>query len=230
MSTPEFGSVAFARWREAAHDEWQAYTRHLFVEQLADGSLPRTAFIHYLTQDYVFLIHFSRAWAMAVVKAADVREMKLAASVVDGLINHELPLHIEECGKEGIPETELYGAEEEIENLAYTRYVLDAGLAGDFLDMLAALAPCVLGYGEIGLRLKQIANQGTPYQRWIDTYAGDEYQQICHSVGKLLDAAVSARLGSEFINNPRWQLLTQRFRTATRLEVGFWDMGLRGAV
>jgi thiaminase/transcriptional activator TenA len=228
MSAPDFGSVVFAHWREAADDQWQAYTRHSFVEQLAKGSLPPTAFIRYLIQDYVFLIHFARAWGMAVVKAGNVEEMKLAASVVDGLINHELQLHVEECGKEGIAESELYRAEEEIENLAYTRYVLDAGLAGDFLDLLAALAPCVLGYGEIGPRLKQSAVSNNPFQGWIDTYAGNDYQAICRSVGKLLDAAVDARLGPNPSDNPRWQTLTERFRTATRLEVGFWDMGLRG--
>ena len=41
-------------------------------------------------------------------------------------------------------------AEEALGNLAYTRYVLEAGFSGDFLDLMAALAPCVLGYGEIG--------------------------------------------------------------------------------
>ena len=42
-----------------------------FVEQLGDGSLPRKSFLHYLVQDYVFLVHFSRAWALAVVKSGE---------------------------------------------------------------------------------------------------------------------------------------------------------------
>ena len=37
---------------------WLAYTRHAFVQGLGDGTLPHAAFLHYLKQDYVFLIHF----------------------------------------------------------------------------------------------------------------------------------------------------------------------------
>ena len=37
--------------------------------------------------------------------------------------------------------------------LAYTRYVLDAGMRGDLLALKVALAPCVIGYAEIATRL-----------------------------------------------------------------------------
>jgi thiaminase (transcriptional activator TenA) len=70
-----------------------------------------------------------------------------------------------------ISQAELEATPEAAENLAYTRYVLEAGYSGDFLDLMAALAPCVLGYGEIGARLAAEAGE-TPYRGWIDTYAG----------------------------------------------------------
>ena len=54
---------AFSRWRQAAPD-WDAYTSHAFVQGMCDGSLPRTAFLNYLVQDYLFLIHFARAWVL----------------------------------------------------------------------------------------------------------------------------------------------------------------------
>jgi thiaminase len=40
-----------------------------------------------------------------------------------------------------------------VEMLAYTRYVLDAGMRGDLLALKVALAPCVIGYAEIATRL-----------------------------------------------------------------------------
>ena len=83
---------------------------------------------------------------------------------------------------------------------------------------LAALAPCVLGYGEIGLRLAKLQGD-TPYSGWIETYAGAEYQQMCHETGTLLDAAVQRRLGKSPETAPRWRSLQHRFETATRLEV-----------
>lgn len=96
-----------------------------------------------------------------------------------------------------------------------TRYVLDAGLSGDFLDLLAALMPCVLGYGEIGSRLAAEAAPDTPYRDWIDTYAGPEYQAACHSAGELLDRAIAKRLGDAPQSSPRWATLGNRFATAT---------------
>jgi thiaminase/transcriptional activator TenA len=224
---PDYGR-AFALWRAGAEGPWRDYTRHDFVEGLKDGTLPEAAFLHYLTQDYVFLVHFSRAWALAAVKSETMEELKAASATVNALVNHEMQLHVETCAKAGISVQSLFSAREEAENLAYTRYVLEAGYSGDFLDLMAALAPCVLGYGEIGLRLKAEAGE-TPYAEWIETYAGDEYQEVCRDVGALIDAALIRRVGRNFEHSPRWERLCERFETATQLEVDFWAMGLRGA-
>lgn len=229
-AAPDFGSPVFAAWRAAAGEAWPAYTHHAFVEGLRDGTLPEKAFLHYLTQDYIFLFHFARAWALGVVKSETIEEARLAAAIVDGLMNTEMALHVEICGKAGIAEADLLAAEEAPENMAYTRYVTDAGLSGDFLDLIAALAPCVLGYGEIGARLARTATPDTRYRPWIDTYAGTDYQGLCASVGTLIETAAAARLGPDPQAAPRWPKVCARFRAATRLEVGFWSMGLRGHV
>lgn len=226
MTLPDYGKT-FALWRAGAGQTWLDYTRHAFVEGMRDGSLPRAAFLHYLIQDYVFLVHFSRAWSLAVVKAETINEMKVCAGTVDALVNHEMALHIKTCAAEGIKEETLFNSIEAVENLAYTRYVMDAGIQGDFLDMMAALAPCVMGYGEIGLRLKADMNEDTPYKEWINTYADAEYQDVCTNVGIMMDAAIDRRLG-DMSASPRALFLQERFTTATRLEVGFWQMGLNG--
>lgn len=222
--TTEYGAT-FPRLRDAAGTVWRGYTHHAFVEGLRDGTLPRKAFLGYLVQDYVFLIHFARAWALAVTKADALEEMRACASTVDALVNRELSLHVKTCAEEGLSEQDLYSAEEHPANLAYTRYVLDAGHSGNFLDLLAALAPCVMGYGEIGARLGPVAGKH-PYADWINTYAGDEYQEVCRDAGALLDGAVQRRLGDMPDTTPSWSRLCHRFTTATRLEVAFWDMGL----
>ncbi len=227
---PDYGKV-FALLRGQAQQNhgglWDAYARHDFVEGLRDGSLPRASYLHYLVQDYVFLVHFSRAWALAVVKSETLDEMKQTSATVNALVNLEMQHHVQICADYGIEEDALFNAVETPENLAYTRYVLDAGLSGDLADLLVALAPCVLGYGEIGLRLAQESVADNPYAEWINTYAGDAYQQVCKETGKLLDQALMRRIGPDFQGSPRWNRLSERFITATRLEVGFWDMGLK---
>ena len=221
-----YGTI-FGQWREGAGTAWADYVEHDFVRQLQDGSLPRANFIHYLIQDYVFLIHFSRAWALAVTKGETVEEMQLCAGTVNALIGDEIKLHIRICADAGIDEATLFNAREATANLAYTRYVLDAGHSGDMVDLLAALAPCVRGYGEIGLRLGQ-SDHASDYAAWINTYGGADYQEVCHAVGQLIDGACRRRLGDDAMASPRWEALQQRFDMATRLEAGFWQMGLDG--
>jgi thiaminase/transcriptional activator TenA len=195
---------------------------------MGDGTLPRAAFLYYLKQDYVFLIHFSRAWALAVTKADTVDEMRACTATLNALINEELKLHIELCGREGIDEATLFATQEAPQNLVYTRYVLDAGYSGDFLDMLAALAPCVLGYGEIGASLGASAISDI-YREWINAYSSSEYQDVCGEFGVLMDNAIHSRLGTTAEHSARMPALQKRFTMATSLEVGFWQMGIEGA-
>ena len=196
-----------------------------FPTRLGDGTLPRPAFLHYLRQDYVFLIHFSRAWALAVVKSETHTEMQTAVATVNALVSEEMQLHISICEAAGIPRDDLLATPERTENLAYTRFVLEAGYSGDLLDLLTALAPCVMGYGEIGTRLASQASSDT-YADWIATYAGDDYQTATRNVATLLEEALIRRLGPDYDTGPRWSRLCQTFQRATALEVNFWQMGL----
>jgi thiaminase/transcriptional activator TenA len=108
----EYGH-SFAAWRKATGTAWQDYVCHEFVTELGSGTLPKSAFLHYLVQDYLFLIHFSRAWALGVTKADDVAEMRACAATVNALVNDEISLHIRFCAEAGIDEATLFSATEE---------------------------------------------------------------------------------------------------------------------
>lgn len=228
-----YGSPLFEQLRSQASETWRVYVGHDFVNKLGDGSLPRQAFLHYLKQDYVFLIHFARSWALAVYKSDRIEEMRTCATTVHALIDEEMRLHIEICAAEGIDEAALAATVEESENLAYTRFVIDTGMKGDLLDLLVALSPCVFGYGEIGNRLAlqiQGSESDNQYRDWIETYAGVEYQTVCKNVGTLLENVASRFMGPDLLNSPRWPELLKIFETASRLEANFWSMGLRGTI
>ncbi len=214
----------FTRLRSTCADDWAAYVDHPFVEQLAAGTLPERCFRHYLIQDYLFLIHYSRAWALAVYKADNLADMRAAAGLLNGLLDHEMALHVSYCESWGIDLEQLERTPEARANMAYTRYVLERGLAGDALDLLVALAPCVLGYAEIGrARIAHPATrlEGNPYRAWLEMYADREMQQLAAAV-----AARMQRLAEQRMGEGRYASLVRTFTDATRLEVGFWDMGL----
>lgn len=222
----KYGEV-FYNLRESNLSNWLLYTKHEFVQKLANDSLHENFFLNYLKQDYLFLIQFSKAWSLAILKSDNLEEMKIAASTVNELINFEMGLHISLCKKYGISKFDLENTEEENENIAYTRYVLELGYSGDFLDLLSALAPCVLGYGEIGINLKDSNPKISMYRKWIETYSSSEYQNVCFNVGKLIDKSFQLRLGENYTNTYKWKKTNQIFKKATSLEVDFWNMALK---
>jgi len=77
-----------------------------------------------------------------------------------------MPLHVAYCAGWGLNEEQMAAAPEALETMAYTRFVLQRGLAGDLLDLQVALAPCLVGYGESGERLladPTTRRDGNPY-------------------------------------------------------------------
>ena len=209
----------FQRLRTGAGPLWTGFVGHPFVLGLRDGSLPQPAFRRYLTQDYLFLIQFARAYALVGFKATTVADLH-AASAGFAAILAELPLHVAYCAAWGLTEADMAAQPEALETVAYTRFVLDCGAQGDVLDLYAALAPCVLGYAAIGEALGPLRTHDNPYAAWIDTYAGSDYQQAAAAMVLTLD-----RLWAERGGENRLAALQRTFDTAVRLETEFWAMG-----
>src|SRR5216683_6272708 len=213
---------------QAAKTNWCAYTRHEFVLLLASGNLPESGFRRYLVQDYLFLIHFACAWGLAIYKSDTLSEMRRAQRLVAATLDVEIGLHIEYCRGWGLSEAAMAREPEALETIAYTRFVLDRGLAGDRLDLEVALAPCVVGYAEIAAeRMAHPATRhdGNPYREWLDMYAGAEYQSLAREAAAALDEQFERRGGEG-----RFTALAASFATATRLEADFWQMGLDGSL
>ncbi|MDB5617334.1 thiaminase II [Tardiphaga sp.] len=215
----------FERLKAAASSEWRVYTEHPFTNGLADGSLAEAAFRHYLAQDYLFLIEFARAYALAIYKAPRLAEMRAAAAGVSAILDVEMDLHVKLCAGWGLSPDDLERTEPAAETLAYTRYVLDTGMRGDLLGLKVALAPCVIGYAEIAKRLAghpKAAVATNAYRVWIEEYAGTAYQEVAAQARTQLD-----HLADRYATPARETELITIFKEATRLEADFWEMGWR---
>jgi thiaminase (transcriptional activator TenA) len=213
----------FTRLKAEASAEWRAYTEHPFTDGMADGSLPEAAFRYYLVQDYLFLIEFARAYALSVYKSPSLADMREGAAGLSAILDVEMDLHVKLCAGWGLSPADLERAPPAAEMLAYTRYVLDAGMRGDLLALKVALAPCVIGYAEIATRLAAQPNAcavTNPYRLWIGEYAGAQYQEVAAKARAHLD-----RLADLYATPARKTELTTIFREATRLEADFWEMG-----
>ncbi len=205
-----------------AAPHWQRYTQHNFLRQIGDGTLPTEQFEHYLKQDYIFLIHFARAFGLAAFKSRNVRELQQATHSLNGIINMELDLHIQYCHNRGIDQQTLEATAESTPNMAYTRYVMERGLAGDLTDLNVALAPCIVGYAVSAKWLETqpfLVTQNNPYADWIAMYSSDEYQAVAQGHRDTINSV-------PIPDDNRLQELSKTFEAATRLEIDFWQMGL----
>ncbi len=218
---PSLDQGLFGRLRRESGPEWTAYVQHKFVRQLGAGTLPLEDFKRFLVQDYLYLLQYARACAMAIVKADTLDDMRAAASTVSGLVLTELGLHLGYCREWGLDEPELEATPPTLETLAYGGFIMDRANAGDLLDLTVALAACLAGYAEVGLSLRHdpaTVREGNPYWSWIETYSGDIYTGLAEAGIKRLNA-LSQRRGGE----ARYPMLLRDFRTTVRLEAGFWS-------
>ncbi len=214
----------FDRLRATAASDWALYVEHDFVRQLQTGTLPEAAFRTYLVQDYLFLIQFARAYALAIYKGRNLTDMRVAQAGLSAILDVEMDLHVRLCGRWGLSAADLEAAPEHAATIAYTRFVLDCGASGDLLDLHVALAPCVIGYAEIATRIasqEDATLSDHPYREWIMEYSGEPYALVAAAARRHLDA-----LAARAMTEQRFAELAALFAKASRLEADFWQMAL----
>ena len=91
----------FEELKTRCDEEWSAYTGHDFVKELGAGTLPLESFKHYLAQDYLFLIHFGRAYALAAYKSETVADIRAASTTLARIVD-ETSMHLRYCEGWGI--------------------------------------------------------------------------------------------------------------------------------
>ncbi len=205
-------------WQGSA-DVFQAIVEHPFVTGLTDGSLPAEAFTFYVLQDALYLRGYARALAAVASRAPDTAQTAMFARHAANIVEVELGLHDSLMASLAIDPAELAATEEAPTTVGYVSYLLATITGGSYADGIAAVLPCYWIYWEVG---KHLLAKGSPeprYQRWIDTYSGDEFAAevrdviaVADAIGPGLSAAERDRVG-------------RIFRTTSRYEWMFWDMG-----
>lgn len=199
---------------------WHSFIHHPFVLALGDGSLPLESFKGYIVQDYLFLIHFSRAYALAAYKANNMADIESAIQTTTNIL-HETKLHVQYCASFGISLSEMKATPEHQACTAYTRFVLDLGNAQDRLALNASLAPCIMGYAAAARMLsarKETRREGNPYWEWIRNYDGEDSRRAAGRCAGLLEDEM-------LLQSPaRIEELVGIFLHAIKMEMGFWEM------
>ena len=200
---------------------YAAILRHPFIGGLTDGSLPRERFEFYAVQDALYLREFARALALAGARAPRDDWIVMLAEHAAGALRVERSLHEGFFREFGLTTEAVVATPLAPTNLAYTHYLLAVAYGAPFHEALAALLPCYWIYWQVG---KELARAGSPnplYARWIETYGSEEFGAIVEAVLAATNE-VAAPLREAERNAMR-----RHFRTTSRYEWMFWDMGYR---
>lgn len=200
---------------------YDAILAHPFLTGLADGSLDPGAFAFYIRQDARYLSAYARALAVVGSKAADSSDIEMFSTHSADAIAVERALHGTLLGRLGLDPAVVDDTEMAPTTLAYTSYLLATVHGGSFAEGVGAVLPCYWIYWEVG---KELVRRGSPdprYQLWVDTYGGEEFGLAVKEVLALTD-----RIGAQL--SPMEEGRVHRaFRTTSRYEWMFWDMGHR---
>ena len=199
---------------------WEAYLEHPFVKGIGDGSLDVEKFKHYMKQDYVYLIEYSRVFAIGASKARDLNTMTTFANLLHGTMNYEMDLHREYAARFGISKEELEATYPSATMTAYTSYMLNKAQIGGVENATAAVLACAWSYNYIGKKLAELpgAKEHELYGNWVSMYASDEFTKIADDCKILIDEMAKAKPEKELKEMEEIVVQTSYF------EYMFWEM------
>lgn len=207
-------------WTEIA-PTFAAILEHPFLTGLTDGTLDADAFAHYVAQDVHYLRDYARALAIVGAKAPTPADTATFSRHAAEVFDVELELHHTLLPELGLDAAALAQVAAGPTTVAYTSYLLATTYGGSFADGLAAVLPCYWIYAEVGAALAARGSADPRYQRWIDSYGGEEFAatvrqvlEVTDRVGPMLTPAEEAAARAHFVTTARYEWM-------------FFDAGLR---
>jgi thiaminase/transcriptional activator TenA len=200
---------------------YAAIVAHPFVTGLTDGTLDADVFAHYVAQDVHYLRDYARALALVGAKAPTLVDTAMFARHSAEVYDVELSLHGTLLPALGLDAAALEGTVVTPTTRAYTSYLIATAYGGSFVDGLAAVLPCYWIYARVGAALLERGSPDPRFQRWIDSYGGDEFAATVAGVLDLTD-----RVGAE-LNPADESAARAHFATTARYEWMFFDAAYR---
>lgn len=189
----------------------EACLAHPFVTGIADGTLDRDAFRHYVGQDAFYLGAFARAYALGLARSDDQAMLLRFKALLDGAVE-ELELHASYAASWDVD----LAPEPTAATRAYTDFLLGTAALRPLAELAAAMTPCMRLYAWLGQSLQDVADPASDYHEWVTTYASEDFDQLAATLEELLDDLL--------VRDPDSSGAAARaYRTAMDLELAFFS-------
>lgn len=192
-----------------------------FNRGLADGSLPKAVFVHYIIQDALYLAEYSRVLAALAGRAPERDALLAFAGSAQGAIAVEQALHERYFADFGVTPAQLATSRASPSCRAYTDFLNAAVHRDGFAVGTAAVLPCFRIYWDVGQAIAARAGAGNPYAAWIATYSDEAFGAAVGRAEEVADRA-HARAGEA-----ERALMRDAYERSAVYEWLFWDAAWR---
>ena len=217
MNNMKFSEVLFSEVKEI----WDGYLEHPFVKAIGEGSLDKEKFKNYLIQDYLYLKDYAKVFAMGLVKASTMDEMKFYHESIKGILDDETEVHVNYLNGFGLSTEEVEEYKSELTTESYTNYMLGIALKGDLKDIAMTIMPCTWSYYYIGKHLYETYKENLKdnfYTPWIEGYASNEFREYTQEWIDYIDDICND------ISEVKKERLKDIFIKSSLYEMEFWNM------
>jgi thiaminase/transcriptional activator TenA len=200
-------------WKQTKN-RYQSILKMPFVSELANGTLPKEKFQFYMAQDSLYLEHFGRALALIAARANNISHTLKYLKYAETAIVVENILYESYFKDFGLTE------KGEIQPAChhYIHFLKSTAALESVEIAMAAVLPCFWIYKKVGDHIyNNLKSENNPYQRWIDTYGGEEFADAVLQAISLCD-----QIASETTPSIR-EKMTEAFITSSRMEYHFWE-------
>lgn len=202
-------------------DIWQKYYTHPFVTSIEKGTLDKSKFKFYIMQDFLYLMDYTKVFAIGIAKTDNIELGKMFSTSVSNILDGELDIHNGYMSKLNITQVELDNLDMNIDNLSYTSYMLRIAYEQGSVEILTSILACSYSYELIAKNIlkntpESINNEF--YGNWITEYSSDEYSQWNVLLLDTLDKL------TEDYSEKQLKNLKQIFKACSIYELKFWDM------
>ena len=188
-----------------------------FNQELAQGTLSKEVFSHYVIQDAHYLLAYGRALAVCAAKAFEADDVIQFAEAARIAIVVERSLHDGFMQEFDITKKEFESTPLTLACHHYTSFLTATAWSESYPVVLASLLPCFWIYAEVGKDIVKNSIENNPCQAWVDTYSGEEFNEAVRNVIATIDK-VAARCDADTLEK-----MHHAYTTAAKLEWLFWD-------
>ncbi len=203
----------YEQTRTKTEQIFQAIITHDFVKELSQATLDKDTFGFYVNQDSLYLSEYKKSLVAVGSKCSKPADTQFFYEAATGIIEVEDALHKEFLQEEyknpePSPTCELY-------NSYLARIVHNESVEIG----AAAVLPCFTIYKEVGdyILKTQKNKDSNPYQKWIDTYASDEFALAVEQAIEIVDTYALTASPENLAK------MEEVFIKTSQLEWMFWD-------